>query len=53
MKVPGFKDKSTLVPNIDENYIFDEETTTSILVGFKFNKKFLFKVYMELESLRY
>ena len=41
MKVPGFKDKSTLVPNIDENYIFDEETTTSILVGFKFNKKVL------------
>ena len=41
MKVPGFKDKSALVPNIDENYIFDEETTTSILVGFKFNKKVL------------
>merc|ERR1711991_1147280 len=28
-------------PTIDENYIFDEETTTSILVGFKFNKKVL------------
>ena len=41
MKVPGFKDKSNLVPTIDENYIFDEETTTSILVGFKFNKKVL------------
>ena len=41
MKVPGFKDKSALVPTIDENYIFDEETTTSILVGFKFNKKVL------------
>ena len=41
MKVPGFKDKSTLVPTKDENYIFDEETTTSILVGFKFNKKVL------------
>ena len=41
MKVPGFKDKSALVPTKDENYIFDEETTTSILVGFKFNKKVL------------
>ena len=41
MKVPGFKDKSSLVPTIDKNYIFDEETTTSILVGFKFNKKVL------------
>ena len=41
MKVLGFKNKSTLVPTIDENYIFDEETTTSILVGFKFNKKVL------------
>ena len=41
MKVPGFKEKSALVPTIDENYIFDEETTTSILVGFKFNKKVL------------
>ena len=41
MKIAGFKDKSALVPTIDENYIFDEETTTSILVGFKFNKKVL------------
>jgi cobaltochelatase CobS len=41
MKVPGFKEKSSLVPTKDENYIFDEETTTSILVGFKFNKKVL------------
>ena len=41
MKVPGFKDKTSLVPTIDKNYIFDEETTTSILVGFKFNKKVL------------
>ena len=41
MKIPAFKDKSALVPALDENYIFDEETTTSILVGFKFNKKVL------------
>ena len=30
-----------MVPTIDENYIFDEETTMSILVGFKHNKKVL------------
>ncbi len=41
MKVPCFSTKDNMVPLIDENYIFDEETTTSILAGFKFNKKVL------------
>ena len=39
LKVPFFKKKEEMVPTIDENYIFDEETTMSILVGFKHNKK--------------
>ena len=41
LKVPFFKKKEEMVPTIDENYIFDEETTMSILVGFKHNKKVL------------
>ena len=41
LKIPSFEKKSDLVPNIDENYVFDEVTSTSILVGFKHNKKVL------------
>ena len=39
--VPFFEEKSDLVPAIDESYIFDDMTTTSILMGFKYNKKVL------------
>ncbi len=39
--VPFFEKKSDLVPKIDESYIFDDMTTTSILMGFKYNKKVL------------
>ncbi len=41
IKVPCFKERSELVPTLDDKYIFDEETTTSILVGFKYNKRVL------------
>jgi hypothetical protein len=30
----GFKNSSTNVPNIDDNYIFDSNTTNAILAGF-------------------
>ena len=39
--VPCFSEKSELVPEIDKNFVFDEPTTISILLGFKFNKKVL------------
>ncbi len=39
--VPFFEEKSDLVPHIDESYVFDDMTTTSILMGFKYNKKVL------------
>ena len=39
--IPCFEEKSELVPEIDEGYVFDDLTTTSILMGFKYNKKVL------------
>ena len=39
--IPSFSKKTNLVPEIDKNYVFDETTTTSILMGFKYNKKVL------------
>ena len=40
-EVLGFEEKNEFCPNIDENYIFDEETTKSILAGFAFNQRVL------------
>ena len=41
LMVPYFSQKSDLVPEVDDGYVFDDETTTSILMGFKYNKKVL------------
>ena len=35
----GFADTTEWVPNIDDVYVFDKQTTTSILAGFMFNKR--------------
>jgi len=39
--VSHFSKKTVLVPEIDKNYVFDEATTLSILMGFKYNKRVL------------
>src|SRR6056300_588648 len=39
MLVRGFKEKTEWVPEIDEGYIFDKETTLSILAGFNHNRR--------------
>ena len=39
MTVPGFSKKDEYVPIIDDSYIFDKETTLSILAGFKYNRR--------------
>ena len=39
--VPFFSEKTNLVPEVDSGYIFDDATTTSILMCFKYNKKVL------------
>ncbi len=39
IKVPQFINKSENCPNIDKNYVFDENTTLAILLGLKYNKR--------------
>ena len=36
-----FSKRTDLVPEIDTNYVFDEATTLSIIMGFKYNKRVL------------
>ena len=39
ISVKGFKIKSDCVPEIDKSYVFDKETTLSILAGFEHNRR--------------
>ncbi len=39
--VLAFEEVSEFCPKIDENYVFDEQTTKSILAGFAFNQRVL------------
>ncbi len=39
LKIPKFIVKSEYTPQIDKNYVFDEDTTLAILLGLKFNKR--------------
>ena len=39
LSVKGFKEKTAWVPEIDEGYIFDKDTTLSILAGFNQNRR--------------
>ena len=39
IKVPRFNETSEYCPKIDINYVFDDSTTTAILLGLKFNKR--------------
>ena len=45
MTVPGFSKKDEYVPIIDDSYIFDKETTLSILAGFKYNRRVMIQGY--------
>ena len=40
-----FKDKTEHVPEIDQTYIFDQDTTLSILAGFSANRRVLIQGY--------
>ncbi len=44
-KVLGFENKNEYVPDIDETYKFDPETTLSILAGFANNRRVLISGY--------
>ena len=39
LTVKGFKDRTDWVPEIDNSYVFDKETTLSILAGFEHNRR--------------
>ena len=43
MKVPAFSKADERVPDIDESYVFDPDTTLAILAGFAFRVTFLNK----------
>ena len=45
MKVPAFKKTSEHVPDRDEAYRFDRETTLAILAGFAFNRRVMIQGY--------
>ena len=45
MVVKGFDEKSDRVPNIDETYKFDPDTTLAILAGFSHNRRVMIQGY--------
>ena len=45
MKVDGFSKRNEYVPQIDNNYKFDRDTTLAIISGFAFNKRVLIQGY--------
>jgi cobaltochelatase CobS len=45
MTVPGFSTGSEYVPDIDEAYVFDHDTTLAILAGFAHNRRVLIQGY--------
>ena len=45
LKVPAFEKGSDLVPEIDDAYRFDPETTFAILAGFAHNRRVMIQGY--------
>lgn len=45
LEVPAFSTADDHVPNVDENYRFDHDTTLAILAGFAFNRRVLIQGY--------
>ncbi|HET7055355.1 MAG TPA: cobaltochelatase subunit CobS [Thermomicrobiales bacterium] len=45
MVVPGFSKRTEYVPDLDEAYCFDPDTTMAILVAFKHNRKLMIQGY--------
>ena len=54
LKIPAFSNKTDLVPKIDKNYFFDNDTTISILTGLSNNTGLSCLKYflLPLESIR-
>ena len=45
MQVPGFSQESGHVPDLDEAYFFDRDTTLAILAGFAYNRRVIIQGY--------
>ena len=45
MKVPAFSTPNEYVPDLDESYRFDRDTTLAILAGFAFNRRVMIQGY--------
>jgi len=45
IEVPGFSEANEHVPEVDDNYIFDHDTTLAILAGFAYNRRVMVQGY--------
>jgi len=45
MEVPGFSERTEYVPDFDEAYHFDPDTTLAILAGFAYNRRVMIQGY--------
>jgi len=45
MQVPAFSTSSEYVPDRDDNYVFDHDTTLAILAGFAYNRRVMIQGY--------
>ena len=45
LTVLGFKEKTEWVPEIDSTYVFDRDTTLSILAGFEHDRRVMIQGY--------
>jgi cobaltochelatase CobS len=45
MQVPAFQERSEHVPENDENYLFDKQTTLALLAGFAHNRRVMVQGY--------
>ncbi|TNE35723.1 MAG: cobaltochelatase subunit CobS [Alphaproteobacteria bacterium] len=45
MVVPAFAERNEYVPEIDDAYLFDRETTLAILAGFAYNRRVMIQGY--------
>ena len=45
MDIPAFSEKSEHVPDIDDAYIFDDQTTQAICAGFAYNRRVMVQGY--------
>ena len=45
LTVPAFKERSDYVPQVDDDYRFDRDTTLAILAGFAHNRRVMIQGY--------